>query len=188
MTVEQTKRLFLVDVVLVGLLVLSLLLNVFQGLRIKTLEELLVTIKDEHRIAVGDQLSDLRALTSEGNVLDIQFNEEAPCRLFYVASVTCNWCLANRDSVHFLATRVAPDVELFAFVDDPSRVHLVLEMSTARWSVLNHEVLHSLKGGVSGTPFAFTLTPDGIVSGVQRGAMSLEAYQNLVSDPSWCSR
>lgn len=102
---EENKR-FNADPFLLGLLALSLGVNVWLGLEVRRSRHA-GPAAPEVRIKPGDKLPALQALDAEGRPATLSASDDARPTVFYLYSHSCGWCKRNQPAVAALAGKAS---------------------------------------------------------------------------------
>jgi len=162
--------------VTLGILALSLGLNVYLGLRVVNPQPARRVPQGKFALAKGDKMSDLVGRGLDGKPLTVRLNGSAKPTLVYVMSPECIWCTRNEANFSALVAthRDSFDVVLVSLVEKglaeyvakvrPDLEDMPVTVITALADrVRDTMFLHS-------TPQTILVSTDGVVSGYWPGA------------------
>jgi hypothetical protein len=93
-------------VLTVGLLCISVVMNVMLARRNKALSTALLSTKVEQSLAIGSTLPPIEAFDLAHKLHVLQYEPSKPPTVFYVFSPQCGWCAKNASSVRVLSQSI----------------------------------------------------------------------------------
>ena len=94
------------QVLTIGLLVVSVALNVALSRRNKTLSTALFLVKTEQSLPIGSTLPPIEAFDLAHNLKVLNYDHAASPTVFYVFTPQCGWCAKNASNLRTLSERI----------------------------------------------------------------------------------
>lgn len=95
-------KLWSVEAFLTIMLVCSVVLNVTLTLKTRRLESVIISLKGEGRLAVGESLPAIEAKDLDGRPATVTYTGEDAPTVLYVFRPECGWCERNSENVNAL--------------------------------------------------------------------------------------
>ncbi len=86
----------------VGILVLSVALNLALALQLREARNNIVKLKSEMNLRVGEKLPDIEARNVNGIADSYSYSADPRPTILYVFSPTCGWCTKNSENMRYL--------------------------------------------------------------------------------------
>jgi peroxiredoxin len=167
-------------VLIVGLLVVSTLINVLQARKINRLENAIVSLKSEGRLSEGSIVPRIEAKDLDGNALTLSYTEGQQPTVLYVFSPQCKWCERNLGSVKALAKIANGSYRFVTITLSEDNLREYIANKDFRFPVytrLSVETLRAYKLG--GTPQTLVISGDGRVQKNWMGAYMGETKTDI---------
>jgi hypothetical protein len=94
------------QILTVGLLVISVALNVALARRNKGLSVALLSVKAEQSLPIGSSLPPIEAFDLAHNLQVLKYEAVTSPTIFYVFSPQCGWCAKNASNLRILSERI----------------------------------------------------------------------------------
>jgi peroxiredoxin len=152
------------DVFLLGLLIASLVLNVYLGWNLKRLKSTSAEPQDSVKLSPGMTVQPITATSLSGKQETISYADYGKPTVFYVFSPTCIWCDRNNQNINEI---VRLKGESFRFIglslaDDALQGYVESHhLSFPVYKSLTPESIQIL--GLGPTPQTIVISPDGHV-------------------------
>ena len=164
------------DVFVMGLLVLSLCLNVYLGWKIKQPNVPGNTAK----LSPGTKVDPVTALGHDGKPLTISYNGSDKPTVFYVITPSCIWCRRNQANINKVADTKVNDFRFIGLsLAEPGLKEYVEKhhLEFPIYAGLTKETIQSL--GLGSTPQTIVVSPEGKILRVWMGAYDNETRREV---------
>jgi peroxiredoxin len=165
---------------LIGLLIASTLINLFQARKISRLENTVVALKSEGKLAIGSSVPRIDASDPNGHSVSLSYGANEPPTVLYVFSPQCKWCERNLGSVKELAKAVSGKYRFATITLSEDNLQQYIATKDFQFPVyarLSVDTLRAYKLG--GTPQTLVISNDGRVQGNWMGAFTGDTRTEL---------
>jgi peroxiredoxin len=157
--------------IVLGVLILSIAINVLQARRIQGLELEMDKLSARGALAIGTVVPEIKAKDMEGHSTVIRFSDSAKPTVLYVFSPTCGYCVQNSEALNNLTAGISGRyrvVGLSLVSDGASRFVADHGIGFPVYIQPESATLVDLRLGV--TPETIVISPEGKVLEDWRGA------------------
>jgi peroxiredoxin len=153
------------------LLVFSVALNVFFTVRVKRLEDAMLTLKGENRLKLGEEVPPIEGKDLEGRPVKLTYGGGDRPTILYVFRPQCGWCERNSQNINALAKQLGDRYRLIGLSlssEDLKEYAGTHDMEFPVYTDLPFSVTSAYK--LSGTPETIIISPEGHVVTSWQGA------------------
>ncbi len=176
---EENKR-FNADPFLLGLLAISLGVNVWLGLEVRRSRSLTPQAA-EAKLKLGDKLPALEATDADGRAATLRASDDARPTVFYVYSHSCGWCKRNQPAIAALAGQAAERYRFVGLCMGPPQSCAKREGDPPFASYAGVKPQQVMELGLGSVPQTIVVAPSGEITRHFRGAWVMKA-RNEVQD------
>lgn len=146
-------------------------LNVFFTLRVKRLEDAMLSLKGENRLKLGESVPPIEGKDLEGRPVMITYDGGDRTTILYVFSPQCGWCERNSQNINSLAKQLGDKYRLIGLSLSSKDLKEYAGAHGIEFPVytdLPFSVSSAYK--LSGTPETIIISPEGRVVQAWSGA------------------
>ena len=179
----KIKDFFSEKYLLILLLILSVFLNVFLALEIKSLKSTLNLIGNEtreHQIILGRMVSSLDVQNLKGENIKIDYKEISKPTIIYVFSPDCIWCERNLQNAKYLYEKTQNQYQFIGLSLQKDSAYKYSEEKDISFPVYyNPSDSNRVEYNFRSTPSTYVISPEGKVVGFWSGAYGNEMLKDV---------
>lgn len=157
--------------IFVGLLTISVALNLLLSLEVYRKRELVHLLKENRKLTLGEVVSPLIGTDTKGDQVTIDLGSRAIPTVLYYSSSTCYWCSVNSANLEALAQQAEGRYNLMFLSAEKSLEADISALSGTKTSILFDPAIESkLALDLTSTPTTLLVSAKGEVRKIWRGA------------------